>query len=157
MTTIAVTDTHIAADGRCSSDDAVFNWVGTKIIKVDDRIFAVCGSAGHLMPLAKWYEAGAKIDDMPVGNDDGWTLLVIDRQGMCFYTNECPYPTIARPPFAMGSGEKIAIGAMEAGASAEHAVRIACKYDVHSGEPIQVIDIKQALGIKEPGLRIAKG
>ena len=40
---------------------------------------------------------------------------------------------------AIGSGRSAAYGALEMGASAEEAVRIACKYNVCCGEPITVL------------------
>ena len=41
--------------------------------------------------------------------------------------------------FALGDGMDLALGAFEMGASAEEAVRIACKYNIYCCEPINII------------------
>jgi ATP-dependent protease HslVU (ClpYQ) peptidase subunit len=52
---------------------------------------------------------------------DEWTAQVLE---------------IVEPFCAVGSGGELALAAMAAGASAGDAVRIACKYDAYSGEPV---------------------
>jgi hypothetical protein len=158
MTTIAITDTHVAADSRSTDNDCVINWEGRKTFARAGRIFAHAGAAALLEPLAKWIEGGAAPAERPeLGREDvGWTLIVIDREGVSLYTSEFPYPCKIKPPYTIGSGGPVAMGALLAGATAEQAARIACKVDVHSGEPIQVIDIQQALGLREPSLQVAK-
>lgn len=47
------------------------------------------------------------------------------------------------PIAAVGTGAKYALGAMMTGASAEAAIRAACKLDIYSSEPIKTIPIRQ--------------
>ena len=46
---------------------------------------------------------------------------------------------VVQPPVAVGSGCEFAIGAMAAGASSADAVRIAAKFDINTGGPVQEI------------------
>lgn len=49
------------------------------------------------------------------------------------------------PPFvAVGTGARIALGAMAAGAGPEDAVRIVCKYDLMCAEPVQAERLRKA-------------
>ncbi len=49
---------------------------------------------------------------------------------------------VANEFHAIGSGRKLALGAMMAGASADKAVEIACHYDNGSREPIRTIRLQ---------------
>lgn len=42
---------------------------------------------------------------------------------------------------AVGSGSDAALGAMACGADARKAVRIACKYDLHSRPPVHILSL----------------
>lgn len=48
----------------------------------------------------------------------------------------------AEEPVAIGTGKSCALGAMDAGASAEEAVRIACRRDHNSKEPVHTLALE---------------
>jgi hypothetical protein len=156
MTIIAVSHTHIAADGMKIWGNEIRGLDHKKLaIAPDPRhagskiICAIAGLAPMQTPLIKWYQEGADPDAVPSaarGDDSGWTFVVIDRAGLWKYSNNCPYPEEFHPPFAMGYGIDMAHAAMWCGKSAEQAVRLVCEKTHTAGGEIQVIDIMEVTG-----------
>lgn len=142
MTTIAYDGRYVAADsqvcfGACRGAKSV------QKIKVRGSVAYACTGHGALFdPMIVWFEMGAKPEDKPKVSDDKNACLLVFSDGKCrAYKSDLPYPEELFGPDAWGSGAEYAIGAMRAGASAEHAVRIAIECDVYSGGPTQVIDL----------------
>lgn len=159
MTTIATDGITIAADGLASIGGEVNGLSETKIVIERDWIYALSGAVAMRDALIEWHQAGAKPADVPGMQDADWTLLVIDRNGLTYFTAKCAYPCKANAPFAIGSGADYASALMHAGYSPQKAVRLIIdkRLDIYTGGDIQVIDIRQALGLNEPGLRAVKG
>jgi hypothetical protein len=158
MTTIATDGRTIAADGlRRTGWGCKMDMTVEKIHVRYGRIYALAGSYALVTPAIEWHHKGADPHDLPrCEKDDGWSLMVLERDGsIATYNNQAPYPEKQSFPFIMGSGCDYALGAMDHGATPEEAVRIACRRDESTGGEIQVIDIKEALGLKEPFLRVA--
>jgi hypothetical protein len=153
MTTIAISETHIAADSRATRNHEIASWQVRKIEVVEHaaggRIYALSGEDAMTKPAIEWHQDGAEPAKVPKGDPDtSWTLLVIEKDGrVIIYGDKSPYPLEVTAPYTMGSGRDFAMGAMLAGASAKEAVEIACTRDVWSGLPVQVVDIAQALGV----------
>jgi ATP-dependent HslUV protease subunit HslV len=155
--------TTIATDGKTIAADSLLTFGRERSLRPVDKIlvrkraiFAVAGLR-VLDILADWYEAGARLDAVPkIESTDEWVMLVITREGMNYYHSRAPVPCPVSPPFAIGSGGEFAQGAMDAGASPERAVEIACRRSVESGPPIQVVDIAEALGLAKPKLEAAE-
>lgn len=153
MTTIAITETEIAADGLRTVGSEVRGLNHRKIIVRNGTIYAFTGVAPIFDVMVEWHQKGAKVEELPKGaekDDDrnGWTLIAIDHTGIGKYSSGCPYIERFDPPVAFGAGQDYALGAMVAGASASQAVEIACKVDVWSGGTIQVVNIAEALGVQ---------
>ena len=73
-------------------------------------------------------------------DDPGFSLLVVRPDGSALFMIGYGLPSYVNAPFyAIGSGPEYALGAMETGADAVAAVRIACKYDVYSEPPIMTL------------------
>jgi len=152
MTTIAV-DLRamvIAADTQ-NTDSAGTKFRCWKIEKFKDgRIFL---GSGHLLGIGKvkrW--AGVKFAEKhrpdfeelfgECRSEFGFSCIVIDQYGAVTLVDEEMEPQpILDSYFAIGSGSHFAVGAMDAGASVEDAVRIACKRDPNSSEPLSVVRI----------------
>jgi hypothetical protein len=158
VTTIAI-DKHgtIAADG-------LRLWCGDVVSRTEEklrirhgRIYALTGVAPVFEPLIAWHgERNADPEKLPphvgIGEKEerSWTLIVVERPGLVTkYTSTCPYPETFEPPIAFGAGIDLAKGAMWAGASAGEAVRLVAENAEHTGGRIQVIDIAEALGLKQ--------
>jgi len=147
VTTIAACGHFIAADGLLTNNGSRHVLDAKKIKVQGGVIYALGGTTCFFEPLIKWHQDGADPLNLPKGHDLDWTLLTITRDGLFFYTNRSAYPERHDFPWTMGTGNEYAMGAMKAGASAEEAVRIACEIDIHSGGEIQVVNIKEALGM----------
>lgn len=85
-----------------------------------------------------WFKEGAPADfkyELP----DTFELLAVKPDGQAYYARD--YAMLSGPLtadyFAIGSGEKYALGALAYGAKASEAVAVACTLDVWSEGPIQ--------------------
>jgi ATP-dependent protease HslVU (ClpYQ) peptidase subunit len=142
MTTIATDGKSMAGDGMISCDGTVFDRNFVKVHRLrDGRIAGVCGSAYDIEPFCMWLEEGG---DKPKLSD-GFEALVLDLQGGCrSYNSDCQSlrePTIT----ASGGGKDFALAAMDAGASPERAVEIACDRALGTGGKITVLHIEPPL------------
>jgi hypothetical protein len=108
-------------------------------------VFACTGTGALFEPMIEWYLGGRVIEALPkVGDSHKDTkLLVFDGERAWVYSPDLPYAAEIFAPDAWGIGADMAIGAMEAGASAERAVEICIKREVYVGGPVQVIDLLQ--------------
>ena len=152
MTTIAIDALgNIAADGRATCDNEIVREDREKITQAHGRIYAVTGCASLTAELIKWHHAGADAAKLPLYNGGkGWGLIVIQGDGLYFYTNTVPHAMANeyKMPVAFGSGQGWAMGAMMHGATAREAVEIACKIDTGSGGKITSMNIADALAPK---------
>jgi len=112
------------------------------------------GAAGPCFIFMEWYEQHSKhaFEDMMDDNqilhveeeDDFWCILLTpDKEILIVDRFFCP-EEIPVPYYAVGSGGNIALGAMDAGATAREAVEIACRRDTYSskmGRPLQVEEV----------------
>lgn len=137
MTTIAYRDGWLAADSGSFAGDT---WVGSrnKIVRLKDgRHAAGCGGSIEIRAMLDWLDAGAQGPRPDKGDVE---IFVVEMDGSLMMCSQHGLQAAPNAPFhATGSGYEIALGAMAAGASAEEAVRIACRYNVHSVEPVNSV------------------
>lgn len=139
MTTIAYRDGVLAADSMCSTNGTYLASVD-KIHRLDDgRIVGLCGQSGVCRMVVNWLNGGEK----PVlAADDNLNAIIVNPDGGLALLDKHLVLIPCRAPFlADGSGREIALGAMAAGATAEHAVEIACRFDNGSFLPVQSLTI----------------
>jgi ATP-dependent HslUV protease subunit HslV len=138
MTTIACDGKSMAGDGR--SRDAGGLICSESIAKVrrlkDGRIFGLAGNPYDLNAIEAWLNDGG---EFPQIDKDNFDLLVLEADGRAYSYSPRGGRSEQLLPAGAGSGIDLAIGAMEAGASAEEAVRIACKRHAGSGGKITVL------------------
>lgn len=144
MTTIVTDGKTMAADSRLGAETRHGSF--TKIVRAQDgAILGVAGHATDLSILARWYKNFSH-GYHKIGDDVAWakfskdfeglilqpdgTLLAIEYDGTYF---EHPLPA------AIGSGLRYAYGALDAGATPEKAVEIACGRDSFSDLPVLVM------------------
>lgn len=150
MTTIAYRDGILAADRRVTGSATI---VGnkTKIAKVGGVLCGATGSNVLACGFIEWVQAGCPADHPPIlyresvnkNPDDA-----ADITGFLISRNQPNRAIIFRefgtqwfdfPYFAFGSGQDYCRGAFAMGATAEQAVEAALKFDVYSGDGIDVL------------------
>lgn len=150
MTTIVYRNGFLAADTRAYSGDKPPIGQKTKIFRNDAKQLA-CGTSSSVVGIGEhfWKWLNGQISDerfnaiFDNNEEKRFTALVIEK-GRVFLYDDSIFPTgpLTADYFAIGSGEEYALGALEMGASAEQAVRVACKHDIWSQEPIMVMDLR---------------
>jgi len=129
VTTIAFDGRHLAADSLVTSD-IKYQKPFRKVRKFRNGIIAAgAGSLSQLVLFFEWCNLGMPDDEIPVHDLDA--IIIIE--GIPYQFNGALVPLDIDPPFSLGSGAHIALGAMAAGASARKAVSIAARYDPGTG------------------------
>lgn len=149
MTTIVVTDHSVACDAMTQADGVIILTKMPKVIEMCGRLFGIAGDTAMLQPVASWVVAGASIDSHPKGD---WTVVEVymgPSHLVQYWTSGTPYPVVVETPFAMGSGERFAYGALDVGATAEEAVKAAIKRDPNSSGPVKVFSRLHELAAAE--------
>lgn len=145
MTTVAWRAGVIAADRQLDG------WMNAcKLFRLKDG--SILSGAGHLddiIEVAAWINGGCKPDQKPdfsgQPKDESTDFLVACPDGKAYWLTD---PWLRRVEirddfYAIGSGAKIALGAMAAGASAKRAIEIACRFDEATGKGVNVIRVKK--------------
>lgn len=137
MTTIAWDGKTLAVDSFGVSGETVINKRVKKLFTDVGPFMAVAfsGTLQECEPLIKWIEKGG--DNPPVG--DHFNLVCISKKGKCLtlHDGDALFFVEASGMWSTGSGRNIALGAMEAGATAIEAIKIACKRDIYTGGKVQ--------------------
>ncbi len=136
MTTIVYRDGVLASDSQCGCGGMIEGST-KKITQAKDGTMG--GLAGDLSSCTKfldWVESAerAKTDPPNTGEDEG---LLIKPSGEVFVAHNGVLSKLDAPFAILGSGARLAAGAMAMGASAKKAVKIACEFDSGSGGKIQ--------------------
>lgn len=137
MTTIVYRDGVMAGD-TCVTGGDVRRGAHDKVFNTKAHgLFGCSGDAWASDKLLKWINGGADQNSKPDLADSKFSAMWVTESGLIMVFNELLFPTEIKTEFcAIGSGNEIALGAMAAGAGPYVAVRIACRFDVHSAEPI---------------------
>lgn len=156
MTTIAVKDGVMVGDGRCSLGSTVIKDDMVKVFWINNHLMGGAGRARSISTFAQWLqkhtdytivnqEVGDLVDLIPpvLQDDEEFTALVLtpDKQ-VLMYDGNVALNLGQDVPASIGSGSVFAIAAMDAGASAEDAVKIAMKRDVYSGGEITIVQLE---------------
>lgn len=157
MTTIAVKDGVMVGDGRCSLGSTVIKDDMVKVFWINNHLMGGAGRARSISTFAQWLqkhtdytivnqEVGDLVDLIPpvLQDDEEFTALVLtpDKQ-VLMYDGNVALNLGQDVPASIGSGSVFALAAMDAGSSAEDAVRIAMKRDVYSGGEITVVQLEE--------------
>jgi len=138
MTTIAWDGKTLAVDSKETCSGTV---ISTKAKKLYTDIgqykaVAVCGGSADCQKIIEWIMQGEG-KGVPSNLEDS-AVIAIDCKGRAYkYLSPHLNKTKINPPYADGSGWEIALGAMDAGATAVEAVKIASKRDVYTGGRIR--------------------
>lgn len=137
MTTIVYRNGVLAADSLTTSNGMRVGYA-KKVRKIGGVLVGACGTSSLCERFFDWLRAGLKGDDPFRGNDDGNGLVVTPSGHVICFGKHGP-SRYCWPYFTMGSGEQIATGALEMGASATEAVAAAISINVMSGGEIQSV------------------
>jgi len=143
MTTIAYRDGILAADSRVTHGEdgsarthtckKLFRKTITQGKKTFEVVIATAGESSPGMVFVDWYGTGKPIPDIFLHLGGDFTCLVLTPQGLFEYDVYCRAEEVLDDFYAIGSGAKVALGAMACGKSAIEAVRIAARYDPYTG------------------------
>ena len=141
MTTISYLGGILAFDGRSSRDTHVVTNNCIKGIVTDEYLVGVCGDHSVGEEFLHWAKAGFGPNKPKFEPGAEFVGIAINRKGIIteYEANMIPAKIGKKPFYAIGSGAAHALGAMEAGADAIQAVRIAAKYDVYTGGRIRAV------------------
>jgi hypothetical protein len=141
LTTIAWDGRTLAADTLTTCNGA-FDGYGPKIHIERGVMVGGAGSSAIYERFRDWVRTGM-VGDCPLQKDVGNMFVIPPVGHAVMWCDDGPF-RIATEKWALGSGENYALGAMEMGATAEQAVRVAMKHDRHSGGEVTVLSLRSA-------------
>lgn len=144
MTTVAYRDGVLASDGRVTIKDVVDSDNDRKIFRLSDgSVFGMAGEyIGGLKLLALMKQQAKKpAPKLPSPTLKGTKALFITPENTLWYFEVDFWEKLKHPYYAIGSGGKFALAAMDAGADAKAAVRIGMKRDVYSGGKLRWLEV----------------
>lgn len=140
MTVICLRDGIMAGDTEASCDGMATGRF-RKIHRLKGGcVVGMCGTIGEMAAWLSWAENGFKKGRRP--KTDDLTVMIADPDGdVCFVEGNGAAFILEGPFHAIGSGQWVAVGAMEAGASAEEAAKAACKHVHGCSEPVIALKV----------------
>lgn len=144
MTTIVYRDNIMCADTAVFRGNT-YSGVANKIVRLDDgRLVGAAGNAGVISRFVEHLRNPAN-NPPPEKAEDEFCAMVVSLDGSIQHWNDRFEPNMAASIgyYAIGSGEEVARGAMEMGASAIEAVNVACRLDAFTRQPIQIEFLQQ--------------
>jgi 20S proteasome alpha/beta subunit len=139
MTTIAWRGDTLAADTLATCGNLRDGYM-SKIQRIRGFLVAGAGSVPIYLRFVDWVASGMRGESPYIGSEyNGNGLLITPEYALCF-SRLGPW-RITTPFYSIGSGWELALGAMEMGASAEEAVRIAMRWDTGSGGEIMTLKL----------------
>jgi hypothetical protein len=145
MTTIAWDGKTLAVDRQADNGETretvtKLRWRYTAEGK---EVMAWTGFHEQGLWLAEWYFAGADRSKWPEFQaSKDWTILVVaGPKGVKVYERLPIAQKIEDAFMAWGAGRNLALGAMAAGADACQAIEIATRFDIHTGQGVNSIDV----------------
>ncbi len=138
MTTIVYRDGVMAGD-TAATDRGCYCGEVAKVFRNDrGTLFGFAGCLADLARALPWFNEGADGDPPSFREDSEGLLVFADGRAEWLGCNGKRVFVTGRF-FALGSGFKVAMGALAAGASAERAVEIACDMDIETRRPVMTV------------------
>lgn len=147
MTTIAYRDGILAADQAIFDRDTYCGQT-VKIHRAScGAIGGLAGCFGDSSTFREWMSRAVIVDfnlnEPPAFKDESSEALVVKPDGSVYWIG--PGKRWAQQHgafFAIGSGFRVAMGALAAGASASEAVSIACDLDCYTRGPVDTLELR---------------
>lgn len=147
MTTIAYRDGIMAGD-TALTDRGTYCGEHQKVFARDGALMGVCGCLGEVAKLRDWFMDGAEGAPPAFDDNDSEALLVSGDGVVEWIGHPSKRMVVTGEMHAIGSGFKIALGAMAAGATASRAIEIACDLDICTRRPINVARLSDGALVK---------
>ena len=144
MTTIAYRDGVLAADSLLTDGNLICGSVSKLATSKHGAIGGAVGRLERTLEFLRWLETfdvdRRNPDVAPVAEGaDG--LIISPKERIFLWTGGKQLVVLDAPFAAIGSGAKVAMGAMAAGATAEQALRICRDYDIYTGGRIVTLRV----------------
>ena len=139
VTTIAYRDGIIASD-TAVFDGTSYQHEGQKMFRVGPNIIAGAGNYEAVLAFVEWIKSGQAKEDKPNVGDD-FEAVVVNARAAKWYGKLLFGAPQGGGYWALGSGTDFALAAMDAGASAKQAVKIAINRDIRSGGKAVVMKV----------------
>lgn len=147
--------TTVVADGRTLTmvADKQMSYHKSQVVKTwkvphfaDASQNWLIGGSGNLTQLQQfldWWVAPTA-SNVPCPQLNDCHVLVMSPKGkIALYVNSCTPIELDEKFYSVGSGSDYAMGAMEAGADAKTAVKIASKRDPATGASLRILSLKE--------------
>lgn len=137
MTTITIKDGVMVGDTQATG---AYHSRVRKIARTPDgSLIGACGNVDECQGIAAWLVGGSEGKPPSMSNS---TVLMLRADGTIWLAEQAFRPYRVHSKFAaIGSGSAVAMGAMEAGASALQAVKIAAKHDGGTSGPYHTLKL----------------
>jgi 20S proteasome alpha/beta subunit len=146
MTVVAYRDGIMAGDGRVCSGSIIEEDGARKVFRLPDgTLVGVSGKWARCQAFVRIMTKASEAEKKKLPSDviKGIDALVVDPKGKTiWYYESGAWLKVKTPYTCIGSGYVSALAAMDAGATAEEAVRIACKRHVHCGGRVSTVSLK---------------
>lgn len=139
MTTIAFKDGVLASDSLVTSGGQR-DGLTRKIWRHGRLLVGGAGSTSICHRFYEWVRAGMRGRCPVEGTNNANGFVIAPTGEVVVWGSQGPWLNTTGM-VAFGTGGDLAMGAMLAGASAEEAVAVAIKLDVHSGGPIRSLSL----------------
>ena len=159
MTVIAWDGHVLAADRQVTNGDTVSSGIKLWPLKQGGAV-AVCGALSQGLALRRWVEEGMIREKFPaVKEDEEWARLIVALPGkpVIMFENTPEAIEVIDPFLAWGCGREAALGAMEMGADAITAVKIASKWIVGCGNGCDYVIVNNKRNVSAPKRYNSKG
>lgn len=143
MTTIAasVSEGVMVCDSRIQIEDDVW-WPGDKVYRIGEALVGGAGDTAAIRKFLDWLRAGRKALKTKWDGGD-FEALVLDSSGLAYWCSTLVPEPIPRGFHAIGSGGKVALGAMLEKANCARAVHVAALVDTNTGGEIQTHKLRE--------------
>lgn len=138
MTTIAYRDGYVAADSASWREDTFLGYIDKILVAEDGTVFTGCGAISEVRSIFEAYEARQNLPE----SKSATTIQFHPKKRIMEYIED--YSPMLKDPrdyMAWGSGYKLALGAMAAGATAEEAVKAAVKHDAFTAGKVKLVKV----------------
>jgi len=129
MTTVVTDGKSMMSDSQITDGSTITKYYG-KVRKIGHNLVGVAGDLESCEMFFRWY---ANPTSKPPQLRGQFEALVVDKHGIYSYGKRFVPMKLEETFYAIGSGYKIALGALEAGANLERALEIAAKRDSFTG------------------------